>query len=437
MPGPLPRFRTYSTFGTYAAVAWDALCLRTGRGDDPRRLEDAVRERTGAPFALCVPQARVGIFLAIRGLISPGQKVILSPYTIYDVVNMVLCAGGVPVFADIERESCNLDPRRVEERMDADTGAVLATHLHGLAMDLEPLAGICRRRGVALVEDAAQAFGARVRGRWVGTFGDAGIYSFGMYKNINAFYGGMVTTSRAELRERLAGEMATLPPQPLGAYLGRTGYGVMTELLTWPPFFGSVTFRVFRHAYLRDIEWLNRRVREENNPKAKRTLPAPYLRRMQPVQARLALRGLDRVERDAQIRLGFARMYERGLADLPELLRPPFREDGSHIYLQYPIQYGDRKKLVKHMMRHGCDVAAQHMRNCADLDCFAEFRQDCPNARATADSVVVLPTYPKYSPRDVERNINAIRAFFGRGPAPEGVRAAAREIGRKEEGRPR
>jgi dTDP-4-amino-4,6-dideoxygalactose transaminase len=144
-------------------------------------------------------------------------------------------------------------------------------------------------------------------------------------------------------------------------------------------------------------------------------MPVGSLRRMRPIQGRLALRGLARVEEDFQIRLGFARRYHEGLSDLEELILPPFCEDGSHVYIQYPIQYADRKALVKHMMRQGCDVAVQHMRNCADLGCFEESRRDCPNARATANETIVLPTYPKYGPKDVERNIRAIRSFFGRG----------------------
>ena len=188
----------------------------------------------------------------------------------------------------------------------------------------------------------------------------------------------------------------------------------MTEMLTWPPFFRLFPFHVFRYAYVHDVESLNRRVREENNPQIKRTIPPYYLRQMRPVQARLGIKALARVPADAAIRQRFARMYHEGLSDVKELLLPPWREDGSHVYLQFPIQYSDRKALVKHMMRMGCDVAVQHFRNYADVNCFSEFHRDCPNSRVTADSVVVLPTYPKYNGRAVENNIRAVRAFFGK-----------------------
>src|SRR6185503_17787272 len=102
---------------------------------------------------------------AVKALIKPGRKVILSPYTIADVVNMVVCAGGEPVFADIERETCNVDAAEVERLIDDQTGAVMVTHFYGLACDIERIAKICKDRNVPLIEDAAQAFGVRVNGK--------------------------------------------------------------------------------------------------------------------------------------------------------------------------------------------------------------------------------------------------------------------------------
>ena len=413
IPGPLPRFRIYTTPGSYLKVAWDTLLIRSGRGDDVVHFQEAVKERTGIPFALCMPQARVGIFLAVRALISAGQKVVLSPYTIHEVINMVICAGGVPVFADVERESCNLNCRQVEELIDADTGAVLVTHLHGLAMDVRRLAEVCREKKIALIEDAAQAFGARLHGQSVGTYGDAGIYSFGMYKNLNTFYGGMVVTRHEQLFHRLSTELASFPPQELSASLKKVTHGFLTDLATYPPLFRSLTFRLFRFGYLHDIEVLNKQVRVEDNPQMKRVVPESYLCRMRPMQARVGLRGISRVDQDTQVRIAFARVYHEGLRDLDQLTLPPFLENGSHIYTYYPIQFADRHALVRYLMKEGCDLAVQHLKNCADLPCFKEFHRDCPNARATANETILLPTYPRYSPEDVKRNIRAIQAFFG------------------------
>src|SRR5204863_3172195 len=99
---------------------------------------------------------------------------ILSPYTLYDVVNMVLAAGGIPCFADIDEDTCNISALEVERLVGPETGAVMVTHLHGLVGSLDRINAICEQRGVPLVEDACQAFGARHGGRRAGTIGTMG-----------------------------------------------------------------------------------------------------------------------------------------------------------------------------------------------------------------------------------------------------------------------
>src|SRR5262245_23623874 len=247
---PLPRYRIYTRPRDYARLAGDLLGRRWRSGDACRELERAIERRCDVAHALSTAKARAGIFLSVRALIRPGQKVVPSPYTISDVINMVICAGGIPVFADLERETCNIDPAQIEKLVDSDTGAVLVTHLHGLACDMERIAAGCRQRRIPLIEDAAQAFGARIGERRTGSFGDAGIYSFGMYKNVNAFFGGMIVTPHAELADRLGAEIQEHPYQELGYYLSKVASALATDLATWPPLFRSLTYRIFRFGYL-------------------------------------------------------------------------------------------------------------------------------------------------------------------------------------------
>ncbi|MCH2173084.1 DegT/DnrJ/EryC1/StrS family aminotransferase [Myxococcota bacterium] len=372
--------------------------------------------RVGLPHAVATARARTGLFLAVRQLVEPGREVVLSPYTIHEVVNMVICAGGVPVFADIDRATCNLDPAAAQAAITESTGAVLATHLHGLAMDLEPMARWCAARGIALIEDAAQAFGARVGGRSVGSFGDAGVFSFGMYKNLTSFLGGMLVTPHQEAADGWRRARSSYPATPFGEILGEMGRAASTDLATWPPLFRPLVFPLFRFGYLRGIGWLNSRVTVESNPLAREGEPREYMVQMRSAQAKVALDRMEGVDEDVAVRIEHARRYQEGLGDLDALLLPPWREDGSHTYSYFPVQFEDREALIRHMMRSGCDVAAQHLRNCADLPCFEAYARDCPQARLTAASTILLPTYPRYGVEDVERNVRAIRCFFGRNP---------------------
>jgi perosamine synthetase len=409
---PQPRFRMYTTAATYFSVFKDVVLGRVYKGDDCLSLENEIQSDFRVPYAVCVPQARVGIYLAIKAFVRPGKKVVMSPYTIADVVNMVVCAGGLPVFADVRRETCNIDAEEIEKLIDSDTGALLVTHLHGLACDLDRIADICKQKGVPLIEDAAQATGARFNGRAVGSYGDAGIFSFGRYKNLASFYGGIIVTPHKDIHDKIRAELDGFPFMDKAVLGKRVLSGFVRHWATAPRIFPGITFTLVRFGLMRNIGFITRLVETELDLSKKQSLPEDYLRRMSPAQARVVLSGLGRVEKDTLSRIRFAQMYNDGLSECPDLLLPPMRMDGSHIYTAYPVQHGDRKALVRWLIERRRDVGMQHLKNCADLPAFKDYYRDCPRARATADQVILFPTYPSYTEDEVRRNIEAVRAFF-------------------------
>ena len=411
LTSPRSRARFYARSTNYLAVAKDALFGRIHEGDDVAAIEREISAFLGVKHAVAMPQARVGIYFTLKALTAKKKKVVLSPYTIHDVINMVICAGATPVFADIDRKTCNIDTAEVAKLIDDETGAVMVTHLHGLACDIEGVAAVCRERGVPLVEDTSQSFGARVAGRRLGTFGDAGIFSFGMAKNVNCLYGGCVTTDRDDLAATLRANLEGLPEQDAELLLRRAAFCLTGDVMTADVVFPLSTFRIFRFGYLHQVEALNKRWRGEDAPKIKETIPESYLRRMTPMQARLLKPQLPDIDRLSQIRLGYARIYDQ-LSSIPEIITPPLREDGSHIYLNYPIQVPDRHALLRYLMQHGRDLTVQHMGNNADYECYARWHRDCPNARATGTSVLLLPSYPGYGEGEVRKNVELITRYF-------------------------
>jgi dTDP-4-amino-4,6-dideoxygalactose transaminase len=414
MTGPAARLRLYTTPRLYADVAWSLLRRNVNKGDDVAALERRIEKLVDVRHAIAMPMARVGIYLVTKHTIAPGQKVILSPYTIADVVNMVICANGVPVFADIDRASCNISAASVAKLIDADTGAVLVTHFYGNTADMEPIQRVCEARGVPLLEDAAQAFGARYGNQAAGTIGRAGVLSFGMYKNINSFYGGMVVTNDGALAGAIRDEIATWPPADTVHLAKKVVSGLITDIATWPPLFRSVTFRLFRWAFLNGVDSINNKLKIDTDPQLKRELPAEYRQRMSPLQARMIANQLPNLEPQTEARIRAAKLYHEGLSDIPELLVAPLKTNREHIYWYYPIQYADRAALVAHVMRQGRDITMSYHRNCASMPCFVEYARDCPNAQATADSLIYLPTYPRYGEEEIKETIRAIRSYFGR-----------------------
>jgi dTDP-4-amino-4,6-dideoxygalactose transaminase len=375
------------------------------------RLEEEVCRRFDVAAAVCVPMARTGLWLGLCEMIRPGQTVIMSPLTIIDVVNMVTLAGGIPVFADICHSSCGMDPGEAEALIDNRTGAVLITHLHGETAGACDYLEICRRHGISLIEDTAQAFGALENGRRLGTVGDLGIYSFGFYKNVNAWRGGMVVSQNADLIRRIRLRIAEQRRLPLRQLVAIVLRGIITDVATWPPIFSQFIHPIFRYSHLKGVGAVNQILDPESQATRLYAIPAEYLYGFTEAQAQLALAQLDSVDEDSRIRIANAALYEKGLRGTDALVQPEWKGDGSHIYTYYPVRCHDRSALLKHAMRHGRDFAAQHLRNCADLPIFKDYYRNCPNARAAARELTLLPTYPRYPSEEIARNIKMIEQF--------------------------
>jgi dTDP-4-amino-4,6-dideoxygalactose transaminase len=137
------------------------------------------------------------IEVALRAAgVKAGDEVIVPPYTFIASASAIVHVNAVPVFVDIDPDTYNLDPAQVEAAITDRTAAVLAVHIAGCPADMDALGEIARRRGLKLLEDAAQAVGAEWSGRRVGAIGDAGTFSFQASKNLNAGEGGVVITDQ-------------------------------------------------------------------------------------------------------------------------------------------------------------------------------------------------------------------------------------------------
>jgi perosamine synthetase len=165
-------------------------------------LEEAFTRLTGARHAIATSSGTTGLHLALLAHgIGPGDEVITSPFTFIASVNSILFTGAKPVFADIDEATFNIDPERLEAAITPRTKAVMPVHIYGQPCDMDEICAIAERRGLILLEDAAQAVGATYRGRHVGTFGTA-VFSLYATKNVMTGEGGMITTKSDEVADR-------------------------------------------------------------------------------------------------------------------------------------------------------------------------------------------------------------------------------------------
>jgi dTDP-4-amino-4,6-dideoxygalactose transaminase len=157
----------------------------------------------GAQYALCVTSGTSALEIAMRVLgIGTGDEVITTPYSFVATPSAAFLAGARPVFVDIDPETYLIDPGQIESAITERTRAIVPVHIAGCPCDMDAIMDIARRRGLYVVEDACQAWGASWRGTPVGAIGDLGCFSFQASKNINAGEGGAIISNNTELAER-------------------------------------------------------------------------------------------------------------------------------------------------------------------------------------------------------------------------------------------
>jgi dTDP-4-amino-4,6-dideoxygalactose transaminase len=187
--------------------------LRSGwltTGEVAAQFEREFAQLVGARHALALNSATAGLHLALEALgVGPGSAVVTTPFTFAATAEVVRYLGADPVFVDIDRETLNIDAEKLRAALEQlseagrQVSAIVPVHVAGLACDMEAIRHLSVRFGVPVVEDAAHAFPVRHGDRYLGTLGDAGVFSFYATKTITTGEGGMVATDRDEVAARI------------------------------------------------------------------------------------------------------------------------------------------------------------------------------------------------------------------------------------------
>lgn len=202
-PMPLPK-----RWGEAERVQLEAMLEQPSlfywKGPQTELLIERFRAHYPLEYVMACSSGTAGIHIAVLAAgIAPGDEVIVPPITDMGTVIGVLYQGAVPVFADLEAHTYNLDPRDVEAKITPKTKAVIAVHLAGNPCDLEALRAICDEHDLVLIEDCAQAWGAKYQGKSLGTVGDIACFSLNDFKHIGCGDGGIVASSHPEFGPKL------------------------------------------------------------------------------------------------------------------------------------------------------------------------------------------------------------------------------------------
>lgn len=327
-------------------------------GPRVREFEEKITEYLKVSDALGVASGTDALHLSIEALnIGEGDEVITTPFTFFATVEAIVYTGAKPVFVDIEPDTFAIDCAKVEEKITPRTKAVLPVHLFGHPSDMEHIMAIAERHGLYVIEDCAQAFGAEIRGRKVGSFGDMGCFSFYPSKNLGACGdGGMIT-----LRE----------PRFSNAIKSLRNHGS-------------------KGSYIHDSVGFNSRLDE--------------------LQAGILLVKLKRIDDYNRKRREKALRYTSLLSGV--VTCPCEKEGVSHVYNQYTILCKNRDEVQQRLKDNGISSVVYYPRplHLQDAMSFLGHREgDFPITERASREVLSLPIYAELEESDIEEITGVIK----------------------------
>jgi len=337
-------------------------------GPSVPRLEVAIAELAHARHGIACASGTDALLLPLKALdLQPGDEVITTPFTFFATAGTIHNAGGTPVFVDIEPGTFNIDPAAVEAAITPRTRAVMPVHLYGQMAALERLLPLARAGGgVPVVEDAAQAIGARRRidGHWrmAGELGWVTGYSFFPSKNLGAWGdGGMMVTSDDALAERL------------------------------------------------------RKLRLHGGAKQYHHDEVGTNSRLDSLQAAVLLAKLPHLASWSARRRAHAADYDKGLGDVPGVRVPAVDPANEHIYHQYTVRVERRDELQAHLKAKGIGSAVYYPVPLHLQKCFAHLGYKAgqlPQAERACREVLSLPVFPELTHQQLDYVIETIRGFY-------------------------
>ncbi len=375
MKWKIPLFKMYWDAGDLQLVQ-DAISagMNWAVGPEVTAFEDRLARYTGAEYCLTFNSGTSALHAAMLAHgIGMGDEVIVPSFTFIATANAPLFVGAVPVFADIERETFGLDPLDVAKKITRKTRAILPIHYGGCPCKINELRELADEKGLVLIEDAAEAFGANINGKQAGTFGNSAILSFCQNKVITTGEGGAITTDSREVYEKLK----------LLRSHGRQDNG---------DYFSTTTVMDY--------------------------ISLGYNMRMSNLSAALGIAQMKKADYIIARRRDIARHYRDLLEGTPGVVVPEVPRGYAHVYQLFTILAERRDDLVSHLEKKGImtkiyfpPVHKTHFYRCVRND-----MSRLPVTDEIAGRALSLPIFPGLSGEETAYVAEEIRSFYRRSP---------------------
>ena len=339
-------------------------------GPKVKEFEEAFAAYVAAPHAVALNSGTAALHLALEALNVKGGEVITTSLTFVSTNHAILYNGATPVFADIEEDTLNIDPRQIEALITPRTTAIMVVHYGGHACDMDAIFELARPRGIKVIEDAAHACGSEYKGRKIGSISDATCFSFHAVKNMTTGDGGMVTFHDPEIDQHMRNMR----------WMGLTGD-------TWAR--SSADDRYSWYYEAEDVGF-------------------KYY--MNDIAAAIGLVQLRKLDRLNARRRELSRHYDGCFADLDWVRTPVEKEYTRSSNHNYVVRVPHRDEMISYLREHGVSASVHYVPN-HFYAMYRDCKADLPVTERVWKEMVTLPLFPDMTEAQVEQVVDTVRAF--------------------------
>ena len=329
-------------------------------GNNVKLLEESFAKHVGAKYAVSCNSGTDALLLSLRALgIGKGDEVITTPFTYFATAEVIALVGAKPIFADINPHTFNINHKLIESLISKKTKAIMPVHLYGQSCEITKIRNICKKNKIALIEDCAQSFGAKYNGKYTGTFGDFGCYSFFPTKNLGcAGDGGMIVTNN----------------------LGKS------KMLKKLRNHGGLVRNV--HEYI------------------------GYNSRLDEIQASILVTKLKIIDKLNESRIKIAENYKK-LINNKNIKVPYQAENSYHVYNQFTLRVRKRTRFIAHLEKHGVPYGIYYPVPIYKQKAFKEFNYKCnlSNVNKITKECISIPIYPELDKKSFNKIVEVINKY--------------------------
>ena len=395
----IPRIRLNTKFSSYLNYIINFFSTNKKRDE----FESMLKKFLNVKNLFLVSQGRVALFNILKVIKhKTGKKeILLSPYTLSEVVNAIIYAGCKPIFIDIDIKTGLINEIKLKKKINKNTAAVLITHLYSSEGNLINFFKKFKKK-ILIIEDCAINFGAEIKKNKLGTIGDYGFYSFGMVKNLCCFNGGAITYKNNKDKLLFERELKNLKKYPHIKFFQVIFKGLIIDILFYKYIY-YFSFYLLKIVYTFKFNFFYKAIYPASFNTFQKTIPTHYFYDFYDIISRTGIENLKNIKKDKKIRLKKIKLYKKYLSKkhLEFLNFDTYKEN---MFLEYPVLLKKQniKIISEYLLKHNIDIRNIWYVNNAKFKFYKDTKKYA-QSNLVESNILLLPTHEWYNENEIKK----------------------------------